>query len=79
MTLWRRQYQAGALEALKDTKRGRKRTCDARDVELKQLRRDNARLNKKLKQAEAIIDIQKKVAAILSDPIETSENIEDIS
>jgi transposase-like protein len=79
LTLWRRQYQAGALKALNDTKRGPKRTCDARDVELQQLRRDNARLTKKLKQAEAIIDIQKKIAAILSDPIETPENTENIS
>lgn len=79
LTLWKRQYQTGALKALNDTKRGRKRTCDGRDVEIEQLRRDNARLTKKLKQAEAIIDIQKKVAAILSDSIETPENIENIS
>ncbi len=78
MSLWRRQYQAGALKALKDTKRGRKRTSDARDVELKQLRRDNAKLTKNLKQAEAIIDIQKKVAAFFGNPIETEEDIENI-
>ncbi len=75
LSLWRRQYQAGALKALKDTKRGRKRTSDARDVELQQLRRDIAKLTKKLKQAEAIIDIQKKVAAFLGNPIETEEDI----
>ena len=78
LSLWRRQYQAGALNALKDIKRGRKRTSDARDVELQQLRRHNARLTRKLKQAEAIIDIQKKVAAILGNPIETPEDIENI-
>ena len=75
LSLWRRQYQAGTL---KGTKRGRKRTSDARDVELKQLRRDNAKLTKKLKQAEAIIDIQKKVAAFLGNPIETEEDTENI-
>ena len=40
------------------------------------LRRENARLTKKLKQAETIIEIQKKVAALLGNPIETPESIE---
>ena len=74
LTLWRRQYQQGALKALKDDKRGRKQTRDARDDELDHLRRENARLNKKLSQAETIIDIQKKMAAMLGNPIETPEN-----
>jgi len=76
LTLWRRQYQQGALQALKDDRRGRKQTRDARDDELDRLRRENARLSKKLSQAETIIDIQKKVAAMLGDPIETPESTE---
>ena len=76
LTQWRRQYQSGALQALKDDKRGRKRTRDARDQELDRLRREIERLNKKLNQAELIIDIQKKVAAILGNPIETPSNNE---
>jgi len=71
LTQWRRQYQSGALQGLKDDKRGRKRTRDARDQELDRLRREIERLNKKLNQAELIIDIQKKVAAMLGNPIET--------
>ena len=76
LTQWRRQYQNGALQGLKDDKRGRKRTCDARDQELERLRRANEQLSKKLSQAELIIDIQKKVAAILGHPIETPANSE---
>ncbi len=76
LTLWRRQYQSGALQALKDDKRGRKRTRDAKDQELECLRREIQRLNKKLGQAELIIDIQKKVAALLGNPIETPSNNE---
>ncbi len=76
LTLWRRQYQSGALQALKDDKRGRKRTRDAKDQELERLRREVEQLNKKLHQAELIIDIQKKVAAILGNPIETPLNNE---
>lgn len=79
LTQWRRQYQAGALGALKDDKRGRRRTRDARDQELERLHRENERLNKKLGQAELIIEIQKKVAAMLGNPIETPPNSEGIS
>ena len=78
LTQWRRQYQAGALGALKDDKRGRKRTRDAREHELERLQRDNERLNKKLRQAELIIEIQKKVAGMLGNPIETLPNSEEI-
>ena len=67
------------MQALKDDKRGRKRTRDPRDEELRRLQRENERLNKKLRQAELIIDIQKKVAAMLGNPIETSPNSEGIS
>ena len=76
LTLWRRQYQSGALQALKDDKRGRKPTRDARDQELERLRSEVERLNKKLGQAELIIDIQKKVAALFGNPIETPANNE---
>ena len=79
LTQWRRQYQSGALQALKDDKRGRKRTRDAREKELERLQRENERLNKKLRQAELIIEIQKKVAAMLGNPIETPPNSEGIS
>ena len=76
LSQWRRQYQAGALQGLKDDKRGRQRTRDARDQELERLRREVERLSRKLGQAELIIDIQKKVAAMLGHPIETPPNSE---
>ncbi len=76
LTQWRRQYQSGGLQGLKNEKRGRKRTRDARDLELEHLRRQNEQLSKKLSQAELIIDIQKKVSAMLDNPIETPPNSE---
>ena len=79
LTQWRRQYQSGALQALKDDKRGRKCTRDARHQELERMHRENERLNKKLRQAELIIEIQKKVAAMLGNPIETPPNSGGIS
>ena len=76
LTLWRRQSRKGVLKALRDDKRGRKTVHDPRDRELDRLRHENTRLTQKLKQAETIIEIQKKVAALLGNPIETSESIE---
>jgi hypothetical protein len=46
---------------------------------LDRLRREVEQLSKKLRQAELIIDIQKKVAAMLGNPIETPPNNEGIS
>jgi transposase len=46
------------------------------DADLGQLRRENIRLRQRLEHAEAIIGIQKKVAALLGIPMATSENDE---
>ncbi len=67
LTCWRRQRQAGQLEALTDNKRGRKPTpVNPLDAEVERLRRENERLSQRLQQAELIIDIQKKASAILN-------------
>jgi putative transposase len=55
---WRRQRDAGALDAL-STKRGRPRP-DPREREIAALRRDNARLRRRLDTAERIIEVQGK-------------------
>ena len=79
LTQWRRQYQSGALQGLKEAQRGRKRMRDPRDQELERLQRENERLNKKLGQAELIIEIPKKDAALLGNPLDTPPNSEAIS
>jgi hypothetical protein len=43
-------------------------------AELAQAKRENARLARKLQHAEAIIDIQKKVAALLGIPLATPDS-----
>jgi transposase len=62
LTDWRRQRDAGAFEALKPLRRGPKPVAVAQpaDADLRQLRRENARLRQRLEHAEAIIGIQKK-------------------
>jgi transposase-like protein len=70
LTEWRRQRDAGAIGGLSPVKRGPK-TAEPNPLaaDLAQLQRDNARLALRLKRAEAIIDLQKKVAEMLGIPL----------
>jgi transposase-like protein len=66
LTTWRKQRDAGALEALSPKQRGRKpRRQDAVALENERLVRENRRLAERLRQAEVIIEVQKKVSAML--------------
>ena len=67
LTNWRRQREAGALQAM----RGRRRGPTPRPVDprVKQLEAENRRLQRKLQRAETIITLQKKVAEILGIPL----------
>ena len=66
LTSWRRQRDDGALKAMSSKRRGPKsRQKNPLSKHVCELERDNARLRRKLEQAEAIIDIQKKVSEIL--------------
>jgi transposase len=62
---WRKQYKDGAESALADDKRGRKPTKNPLEPEVEKLRRELERTNKKLKQAELIIEFQKNLCEIL--------------
>jgi len=74
LSTWRRQREAGALLGLRARKRGPK--PKALDPRLKKLEQENARLARKLKQAEAIIAFQKKVHEILGIPLKTLDDAE---
>ena len=76
LTDWRRQRDAGAFEALKPLRRGPEPEIAETAADLGPLRRENARLRQRLEHAEAIIGIQKKVAALLGIPMATSEDDE---
>lgn len=74
LTNWRRQREQGALVSLRARKRGPKpRPIDSR---VKQLEAENARLQRKLQQADTIITVQKKVAEILGIPLKPLVNDE---
>lgn len=71
---WRRQREEGTLSALAPKKRGRKIPVrNALQPEIDQLRKENAHLKNRLRRAESIIDVQKKISQILSLPLETQE------
>ena len=74
LTTWRRQRTEGVLLALTPQKRGRKESVrHPLQAENETLRKENARLSTRLKQAELIVDVQKKVSQILGIPLETPE------
>ena len=74
LTTWRRQRTEGVLSALTPQKRGRKVSAQhPLRAENETLRKENARLSTRLKQAELIIDVQKKVSEILGIPLATPE------
>ena len=59
---WRRQRKQGELDALTAKKRGPKVVVSPLVKQNRELQATNARLTKKLKNAELIIEVQKKVA-----------------
>ncbi len=66
LTNWRHLRDKGTLQSLGPKRRGRKAKCnDATTQELDRLRRDNQGLAERLRQAETIIEVQKKVSEIL--------------
>jgi transposase-like protein len=77
LTRWRRARDLGMLNGLKSKKRGPKRTADQKlTKEVDALRRENERLRARLKQAETIIDVQKKLSQILGVELPTEESTE---
>jgi transposase len=76
LSTWRRLYHAGALSSLRDDKRGRKPSRHPLEEENERLRKQLARTEKRLQQAETIIDIQKKVAQMLGIPLKHVEEEE---
>ena len=69
LATWRRERDAGVLQALSAQKRGPKSKRDPVAEENQQLRRETQRLTEELRKAEIVIDIQKKVATLLGRPI----------
>ena len=74
---WRQQRDTGTLAALAPKRRGRKAAPNAPFIaENERLKRENQRLAEKLRQAETIIEVQKKLSEILGIPLPPPDNSE---
>jgi transposase len=69
LTKWRRDRKASIQQGLEPRKRGPKLKRSPLADENQKLQRENERLSEQLRKAEIIIDVQKKVAALLGAPI----------
>ena len=75
LSTWRQQRDEGTLAGLTPKRRGRKANPDAPLIaENQRLTRETQRLAAKLRQAETIIDIQKKLSEMLGIPLPPSDN-----
>ena len=74
LTTWRAARDRGELEGLSPRKRGPKvAPPDPRDRKIAELERDNVRLSKRAERAEALVELQKKLAALLGTPFESEK------
>ena len=77
LTKWKEQQRTGALTGLAPRRRGPKaEPPNPLAKRFAELERENRRLTRRLAQSEAIIDIQKKVAALLGIPLDQPEHDE---
>jgi transposase len=75
LTTWRKQREQGTLAGLTPKRRGRKAVPRSPLLaENERLRRENERLAVKLRQAETIIEVQKKLSEVLAMPSPPPEN-----
>ncbi len=70
LSTWRKQRDEGVLAGLTPKRRGRKaKPKNPLAEKMARIERENERLKTKLRQAELIIDVQKKVSEILNIPL----------
>ena len=78
LTTWRRERQTGILKGLTPHKRGPKSKRNPQEEEMQKLRKDNQRLTEQLRKAEIVIDVQKKVGALLGWPLPKADQEEQL-
>ena len=78
LTQWRRARREGSLKALSRPRGPRGRRHDEVAVENEQLRKENARLRRRLEQAQTILEIQEKASEILGIPLNRPPDDDDV-
>jgi transposase len=75
LTTWRVARDRGEFEGLSPKKRGPKAMPpDPRDKKIAEQEREITRLRKRAERAEALVELQKKVAALLGTPLESEKS-----
>jgi transposase-like protein len=69
LTEWRVARERGDLAGETKPRGPKPRPVDARDARISELERENARLQHRVKRAEGIIELQRKVAELLGTPL----------
>jgi transposase-like protein len=74
LTTWRAARDRGELAGLAAKKRGPKGVApDPRDKKIAELEREVGRQRKRAERAEALVELQKKLAALLGTPFESAQ------
>jgi transposase-like protein len=74
LTTWRAARDRGELEGLSAKKRGPKVVApDPRDKKIAELEREVGRQSKRAERAEALVEVQKNLAALLGTPFESEK------
>jgi transposase-like protein len=76
LVTWRRERLGGILKGLTPHKRGPKSKYNPHEEENQKLRRENQRLTEELRKAAIVIDVQKKVGALLGWPLPKADSEE---
>ena len=75
LNTWRRQRERGELAGLAPKRRGRKqKAVNPLAKRVAELERDKRRLERKLKQAELLLEIQKKASQLLEIPLASRDD-----
>ena len=74
LSAWRAARRKGELAGLTPRRRGpQAKPVDPRDRKIAELERETRRLQARLERAEGLIEVQKKVAALLGTPLASDE------
>lgn len=75
LSTWRAARDRGALQGLAPKKRGPKATVpDPRDKKIVEQQREIGRWQHRAERAEALVELQKKIAALLGTPVDTERS-----
>jgi transposase len=71
LTMWRAARERGDLAGAPKKRGPVRRVVDPRDKRITELERENTRWQKRAERAEALVELQKQVAALLGTPLTT--------